>query len=63
MKCFIVFVGGKFVKNVDSVVEIAEEISEELYINKPSMYFFESKYGIPSIVTKTDIPMVQCNDL
>ena len=58
MKCFIVFVGGKFVRNVDSVVERAEEISEELYISRPSMYIFESKFGKPTISTKTDFPMV-----
>ena len=58
MNCFIVFVGGKFIKDVDSVVERAKEISEEFYINKPSMYFFEGRYSQPTIGTRTDMPMV-----
>ena len=57
MNCFIVFVGGRFLKDVDSVVERAKEVSEELYISKPSMYFFEGRQQ--SIVTQTGIPMVK----
>ena len=57
MNCFIVFVGGRFLKDVDSVVERAKEISEEFYISKPSMYFFEGRHQ--DIETDLDIPMVK----
>ena len=61
MNCFIVFVGGKFIKDADFVVQRTKEISEQLHINKPSMYFFEGRYGQPSIATKSDMPMVKYN--
>ena len=59
MNCFIVFVGGKYIKEADSVVERAKEISEELHINKPSMYFFEGRDRQQTFATKTDMPMVK----
>ena len=43
MNCFIVFVGGKYVNDEYSVVEKVEEITEEFYVSKPLMYFYESK--------------------
>ena len=57
MNCFIVFVGGRFLKNVDSVVERAKEISAEFHISKPSMYFFEGRHQ--DIQTDLVIPMVK----
>ena len=57
MNCFIVFVGGKYIKDVDSVVERAKEISEEFHINKPCIYFFEGRQ--PTTATTTDMPMVK----
>ena len=57
MNCFVVFVGGRFLKNVDSVVERAKEVSAEFGISKPSMYFFEGRHQ--DIETDLDIPMVK----
>ena len=59
MMCLLVFVGGRYIKKVDSVVERSEEISEDFYLSKPSMYFFESKYGQITYGSNTVIPMVK----
>lgn len=42
MKCFVVFVGGKFLKDVESVEEKAKKIAEEFNYVKPLTYFYES---------------------
>ena len=39
-KCFMVFVGGKYVKSLDDIVKKVESVSEELYEN-PIIYFIE----------------------
>ena len=59
MNCFVVFVGGRFLKDVDSVVERAEDICEEFYVSEPEMYFFEYLNDEVPRSTKDHLPKVR----
>ena len=59
MMCFLVFVGGRLLKDVDSVEERAKEIAKDFHINKPLTYFFESKNGELPIMSNVDKPRVK----
>ena len=59
MMCFIVFVGGRLLQDVDAVEARAKEIAKDLHINKPLTYFFESKNGELPIMSNVDKPRVK----
>ena len=58
MMCFIVFVGGRLLADVDSVEERVKAITGDLHINKPLSYFFESKNGELPKMSKVEKPRV-----
>ena len=59
MMCFIVFVGGRLLQDVDSVEERANAMADNFHMNKPLTYFFESKNGELPKMSKIDKPRVK----
>ena len=59
MMCFIVFVGGRLLKDIDSVEEMAKAIADNFQMNKPLKYFFESKNGEVPKMSNVDKPRVK----
>ena len=53
------FVGSRFLKDVDPVVERAEGICEEFYVSEPEMYFFEYLNDEVPRSTKDHLPKVR----
>ena len=44
-KCYFVFVGGKYVDNMQTIVDIVEDISEQIYGRKPIAMFVLGKFS------------------
>ena len=48
-KCFYVFVGGKYVDDMENVMDVAEEVSSKFHGVKPIALFLMGKYTTAEI--------------